>query len=74
MKTFDWGHAATIHQLEWLDWLKANHNKPITVEEYVAAYRSRRATDPRPYNAKRYYHKTIIKQYENLKAKFGFFL
>jgi hypothetical protein len=73
MKTFDWAHAATLNTPDWLAWLKANHDKPITCDEFVAAYCARRDTDSRPYKAKRYYVKRLVRSYEKLKSDFGFF-
>lgn len=40
MKQFDWEEAATRNSPEKLAWLKENHNKPITVDEYVAAMKA----------------------------------
>ena len=54
MKTFDWDHAATLNTSDWLAWLKANQDKPVTCDEFVAAYSARRDTDTRPYKGKRY--------------------
>jgi hypothetical protein len=53
--------------------LKANQDKPVTCEEFVAAYSSRRAADTRPYKAKRYYVKNLARSYARLKIDFGFF-
>jgi hypothetical protein len=73
MKIFDWDYAATIYTPDWVAWLKANQDKPVTCEEYIAAYCARRDTDPRPYKAKRYYVKNLVRSYERLKINFGFF-
>jgi hypothetical protein len=73
MKIFDWDHAASINTPQWVAWLKANQGKPITCEEFVAAYSARREADRRPYKAKRYYVKNLVRSYEKLKTNFGFF-
>jgi hypothetical protein len=71
MKKFDWDHAATLNTPDWLTWLKAHHDKPVTCEEFVAAYTARRDADPRPYKAKRYHIKNLVRTYGRLQANFG---
>jgi hypothetical protein len=73
MKTFDWDEAATRHSPQWIAWLKENHNKPVTLEEYLNARAEIRKTDTRPHLADIYSVAKSRHSYINLKTKFGFF-
>jgi hypothetical protein len=73
MKTFDWNEAKEIHSPQWHEWLKANHHKPVTLEQYLAARAEMRKTDTRAHLADIYSAAKSRHSYFNLRTKFGFF-
>lgn len=74
MKTFDFNQALQHHRWEWVEWLRKYHTEPITLEQYMTAYRNMCDDDTRPYKAARYATAHLRKQYERLKSDFGFFI
>lgn len=72
-KSWDWDAAAKMHRTEWIAWLKLHHDKPVSEDEYVEAYKKMRETDSRPHNARRYQIGHTRQQYRTLQQKFGFF-
>ena len=54
-------------------WLKANHDKPVTLEEYLGARAQMRKSDSRQHLAGIYSVAKNRNTYVNLKTKFGFF-
>jgi hypothetical protein len=73
MKTFDWNEAKDKHAPQWCEWLKANHDKPVTLEEYLGARAKMRKSDTRQHLADIYSVAKSRNNYVNLKTKFGFF-
>jgi hypothetical protein len=73
MKPFDWDEAKGRHSPQWHEWLKANHDKPITLADYLEARAEVRKTDTRPHLADIYSVAKARHSYINLKTKFGFF-
>jgi hypothetical protein len=74
MKTFDWQQFSDEHKPAWAAWLEANHAKPVTETEYIAAYRAQRKDDARPHKARRYATAKVRTAYRNLQDDFGFFV
>jgi hypothetical protein len=72
--TFDWDNAEKKYRPEHVAWMRENHNKPITEEEFVAYRKSLRASDTRGSKAKRYSTARLRGQYRRLKEKYGFFV
>jgi hypothetical protein len=73
-KTFDWAQFSERHKPEWAAWLEANHARPVTEAEYMAAYRAQRSADTRPHKAVRYSTAKLRAVYRNLQKDFGFFV
>lgn len=65
MKQWDWEKAKECNRPEKLEYLKANHNKPITLDEYMAEMKRQKPTKNQPSH--------IEKEYKRLKNSFGFF-
>jgi len=65
MKTFDWKEASKQNEPDKLQWLKENHDKGISVEEFCTAMKKIRKTGNPPSKLKNHYNR--------LKAHFGFF-
>jgi hypothetical protein len=75
MKTFDWElYAVQGHRPTWFKWMKENHSRAVSEEEFVRAYQALRIQDTRPHNARRYGRSKLAAQYRNLHNEFGFFL
>lgn len=66
---FNWSTAKGSP--ERIAWLKANHDKPITADEYVAHIKS--LPHNHLYAAACRRPKQAIRDYEYLKQRFGFF-
>lgn len=64
-KTFDWEVAKEKKTLGKWKWLKENHNRTVSYEEFAAAMKSIRPTRNCPSSMKH--------EYRSLKEKFGFF-
>jgi hypothetical protein len=73
-KAFDWEQCSKQHRPAHVAWLKANHDKPVTAEEYAEAYKELRASDNRPNNARRYSTAKLKASYRSLRETFGFFV
>jgi hypothetical protein len=73
-RTFDWDECSKQHRPAHFTWLKANHDKPIEEEAYIAAYQSLRSSDNRPKNARRYATAKLKGSYRRLREDFGFFV
>jgi hypothetical protein len=73
-KIFDWNRFSELHKPEWAAWLEANHARPVTEVEYIAAYRTQRRADTRPHKSRRYATAKLRNSYRNLQDDFRFFV
>lgn len=73
MKTFDWNIAEKSSRPDHFAWLKENHERPVTLDEYITFRRSLRPTDNRKHRARRYGKSALTSQFNNLREQFGFF-
>ena len=74
MKTFDWEYHKKHAQPKRHEWLKANYNKPISQDDYIAAMIPLKATQTGKIKNNNYSPHKLKNQYRNLKQKFGFFV
>lgn len=73
MKVFDWSEALKTHRPEVIEWLREVHDKPLTLEEFMAGYRKFRVSDSRLHKSRRYQNASLKGRYKRLKENFGFF-
>lgn len=73
MKKFDWEFAAKTRSPRRVQWLKDNHLKPVTEDQFVAAMCMMKGDAARKGKGKNYQPSRLRKQYRNLRITFGFF-
>jgi hypothetical protein len=71
MKKWDWSLCG--HCPERTKWLKENHDKQISEEEFVEAWKKTRIFSRKKHAGRRNSPSAYRNEYKNLKNEFGFF-
>jgi hypothetical protein len=74
MKQFDFEHEYFKRQSpQKQEWIKANHDKPITEDEYILVMQKLRKYATHPKASQRYSRSAARSAYRSLKNNYGFF-
>ena len=73
MRIFDWEQFKADAQPKRFKWLRENHNKHITEDEFISAMQTIKDTQRGRVKNQNYKISRLKRQYNHLTTRFGFF-